>query len=425
MKVEPRRQTRFAWAVILFLFVGSVLNYMDRALLGVVMPQVRKDLSLSNADYGLALNAFLILYMVFYVLGGRLADRLGCRRTFSITLVFWSVACVLHSFAQGLRSLSFFRALLGMGQGGFYPTAIRGAAEWLPPQDRAKAVGLFLCGISVGTLITPPLVAWITVFYGWRAAFAAIGAAGFLLLPPWLFLHGRIRNAYGAPDPEPAFAPEELSQPAGGASVADVFRSRKYWCFLAARSFSDAAWYFYLFWMPAYFQDARGFSLEMAGKLLWIPFFCADIGALGGAWASSALIRRGFSVNSGRKTLLIPSALLCVSGGLAPFVPAPVAALALVSLTLLGHQSWSSNIHTAITEIAPRTGVAVLYGMTGAAGTLMGAIAQPLIGHTVDVAGYTPGFVGAGAVYLAALVLLLAAGRIEPIRRPARAAAAG
>lgn len=424
MKVDARRRKRFAWAVILFLFTGSVLNYMDRALLGVVMPQVRKDLSLSNADYGLAVNAFLILYMVFYILGGRVADRLGCRRTFSLTLVFWSAACLLHSFAQGLRTLSLCRALLGMGQGGFYPTAMRGAAEWFPPEDRAKAVGLFLCGISIGTLITPPLVAWITVFYGWRAAFTVIGAAGFLLLPPWLLLHRRIRDAYGDPDPEPAFS-LEAAQAAGGASVADVLRSRKYWCILAARSLSDAAWYFYLFWMPGYFQDARGFSLEMVGALLWIPYLCSDIGALGGAWASSALIRRGFSLDASRKALLIPSAALGIFGGIAPFVSAPYAALALVSAALLGHQSWSSNIHTVITEIAPRAGIAVLYGITGAAGTLMGAITQPLVGHTVDVAGYTPAFVGAGAVYAAAIVLLLAAGRIEPIRRPAREAAAG
>ena len=136
MSVNLLRQGRFAWLVVLVLFLGSAINYMDRTVLGVVMPQIRRDLSLTNTEYGLAVNAFLVLYMIFYVLGGRVADRLGCRRTFLLTISFWSVAAMLHTFSRGLRSLCLFRALLGIGEGGFYPTAIRGAAEWFAPRDR-------------------------------------------------------------------------------------------------------------------------------------------------------------------------------------------------------------------------------------------------------------------------------------------------
>jgi ACS family hexuronate transporter-like MFS transporter len=160
----------------------------------------------------------------------------------------------------------------------------------------------------------------------------------------------------------------------------------------------------------------RGLSLATVGRLLWIPYLAAGIGAILGAWASSALIHRGFGLDRGRKAVLLPSAILCALGGTACFVPGYPLALTILSLALFGHQSWSSNIHTAITEITPPAHVAVLYGITGACGTLMGALGQLVIGPVVDTAGYNPVFVGAGLMYVAAAMLLLAAGRIEPIR---------
>jgi len=401
------------------LAAGSVLNYIDRAALGVVMPQIRSDLGLTNAGYGLAVNGFLISYMVIYVLGGRLADRLGCRRTFSIGVVAWSIAQMLHAAAGGLRSLFVCRALLGIGEGGFYPCAIRGAAEWFPPETRAKVVGQVLGGLTIGTLVTPPLVAWITIQWGWRAAFVATGAFGFVLLVPWLAFHRHVARAFGTPDPAPALSLvehiEELDVP-----LVEVLRRRKYWCVATARAVTDAAWYFYLFWMSGYFQDARGFSLEMVGRWLWIPYLAAYAGAVSGAWASSALIQRGASIDRGRRSVLIPSALLAALGGFTYLAPGSGLAVATISLALFGHLSWATNIHTVISEITPRRHLAVLYGITGAYGTLLGVLTQPVIGGLVDHLGYGPAYLAGGLAYVLAIILLLAAGRIEPIRRPIR-----
>jgi len=401
---------RLAWALAALLFAASVLNYVDRAVLGVLMPQVRGDLRLSNTEYGLAVNSFLTMYAVFYVLGGRLSDWFGYRRTVLWSITVWSVANMLHGAVQGLRGLCVFRAMLGVGEGGFYPAAIQCATVWFPPQKRAKVIGLLLAGLSVGTLLTPPVAAWILIHYGWRAAFVATGAAGLLLLPPWLWLHRGRR----AKPTEPGVPVE----PAGEASIrlADVFRSSKYWCILAARSMSDAAWYFYLFWMPGYFQDVRAFDPAMVGRFLWIPYFSAGAGAIVGAWISSRLMRAGASSDRARKTVLFPSAALASLGTFVFLAPDPPAALALASLALFAHQSWSSNLHTAITEISPRAHVSVLYGVTGAAGTLAGAVAQPLIGRVVDTQGYGPAFAAAGLAYVAAIVLLGRAGKIEPIQ---------
>lgn len=415
------QQSRFAWLIVFLLFAGSVLNYMDRSLVSVIMPQVRRDLALTNADFGLAVNAFLVMYAAFYILGGRIADRLGYRGAFALTVAFWSIACMAHALVQGLRSLALCRAILGMGEGGFYPAAMRGAAQWFPPESRAKAVGIILSALCVGSLLTPPLVAWITIHYGWRASFLVIGALGLLLLPPWLLLHRRIHRVCGAGDPTLS---EKRERETGASaedelSLSEVLKTRKYWCVLAARASTDAAWYFYLFWIPGYFQDVRRFDLATVGRFLWIPFFCAGVGALTGAWASSALIRRGLGLDRSRKTILFASASLCVVGASACFAPTAYLALALVSLALFGHQSYGSNIHTVITEITPPRHVAVLYGITGAAGTLLGAAAQLAIGRVIDLFGYKPAFVWAGGMAVLAAIFLLAAGTIERIRRNA------
>ncbi len=419
MSSPPAQPRRFAWPIVVVLFAGSVINYLDRTLLSVIMPQVRRDLSLTYADYGLAVNAFLVMYAAFYILGGRIADRLGYRRTFTLTVIFWSVASLAHTWVQGLRSLVLFRVLLGAGEGGFYPAAIRGTAEWFPPESRAKAVGLILAAISVGTLLTPPIVAWITLRYGWRASFLVTGALGFLLLPPWLLLHRRIRQAYGTRGLAPISNPAYETGSKDDLTLVEVLKTRKYWCVLGSRAATDAAWFFYLFWIPGYFQEVRGLSLARVGQVLWMPYFSAGVGALVGAWASSALIQRGLGVNRSRKAVLLASAWLSGVGAAACFAPGTYWALALVSLALFGHESFASNIHTVITEITPPRHVAILYGITGACGTLLGAVAQLGIGWVIDSSGYTPAFVWAGGMYVLAAILLLTAGTIESIRRNA------
>ncbi len=416
---QPSWQKSFARLIVLLLFAGSMINYLDRSVLSVVMPNVRRDLSLTNANYGLAIHAFLVMYAVFYILGGQIADRLGYRRTFTLAVVFWSLAGMAHAFLQGLRSLFLCQALLGMGEGIYYPAAMRGAAGLFPPARRAKAVGTILSAISLGMLITPPLVAWITLHYGWRSTFLLLGALGLLLLPPWLWVHRQIQRAERTPDA----APVEECNPAAGipaepeVTLGEVLRTRKYWCVLAARACSDSAWYFYLFWIPGYFQEARGLSLGNVGRLLWVPYFCSFVGAIAGAVASSGLISRGMGPSRSRKICLLVSASLCTFGASAGFALGTNLALALVSLALFAHQSCTTNIHTVITEISPAKHVAVLYGMTGAAGTLIGAAAQLVIGRVIDLHGYKPAFVWAGGMYVLAMGLLVSAGVLEPIRR--------
>lgn len=412
-------QRRCGWMVIFILFGGAVVNYIDRSVLSVVKPHLQKELSLSNTQYGLAVNVFLMAYMVFFIVGGHFADRFGYRRTFPLAVIFWSMANMLAGLTRGLVSLCVFQGLLGVGQGGFYPISMRAISEWFSNEDRAKPVGVLMCGLSVGTLVTAPLAAGIAMKFGWRAAFVATGALGLILVPLWHLAHRRIRKIYGTLDPAPALL-EKTKVAAGapaGITVGEVLRTRKFSMILCARVLADMVWYFYVFWLPGYFQEARGFDMGMVARLMWIPFFFGDIGALGGAWTSSALVRRGYGLNFSRKIVLVASASCCIIGASTFLAPGRYLALALASLAVFGHLSWGTNLHTVITEISPERHVSVLYGITGAAATLVSGIAQPVIGRVVDSLGYGPAFLGTAVVFLLAIVSLLGAGKIERIKR--------
>jgi ACS family hexuronate transporter-like MFS transporter len=414
--ITTAQERQLSWAIVAFFFAGIVLSYADRAVLGVVLPQVRKDLALTNAQYSLTIDAFLILYMIFYIVGGRIADRLGIRRAFSLNIVFWSLASMAHAIAGGVVSLCVFRALLGVGEGGFFPTAMRGILEWCHPENRAKAVGLLICGVSLGMLLTPPIAAWMTFHFGWRMAFLVTGSAPLFLVFPWSWLHRRIHVKYGIADRVPARSLGNESPVSSDISLRQVLGSSKYWFFLFARAFPDAVTFFYLFWLPGYFQDVRHYDLKKVGTLLWIPFFCAGLGALGGGWLSGALMQRGLGMDRSRKIALFLSAACPILGAGAFLAPTAIFALVLVSLALFGHFAWAANIQTVVTEIMPPRHVATLYGVTGAAGTLMAVLTQPLVGYTVDFVGYGPAFVGTAVIYLLALGMLHGAGTINHIQ---------
>jgi ACS family hexuronate transporter-like MFS transporter len=340
------------------------------------------------------------------VFGGRIADRYGYNRALLLNVVVWSIASLLHAFAVGIVSLCLFRALLGVGEGGFFPTAMRGITRWFAPENRAKAVAVVLTGTGIGMLVTAPVAAWLSVAYGWRTSFFTTGAVGLLLVPAWLLLHRGVATSLNSE------ITVDVKQRAG-IRLREVLGKRKYLCLLAARALTDAVWYFYLFWIPGYFQEIRGFSLAVVGTLLWIPYLSADVGSLAGAWASSGLITHGLSLDRSRKTVLGASALLCLCGPLAYYAAHAQWALGLLSIAFFGQFSWGSNLHTVITEVAPKQHLAVLYGVTGAAGTMMGVLSQPLVGRMVDSIGYKPMFLAAGGIFMLAIILLLSAGKIE------------
>lgn len=415
------------WWIAAVLMAASVLNYLDRVALGVASAPIRDELGLSATQYALIVNAFLAAYTLSYGFGGMLVDRLGTRRSVVLTLVWWSLANMAHALAATQAHLMVCRFLLGLGEATFYPAAIRCAAEWFPPRERSKCVGMILAGASLGATLAPPLVAGMIAVpgIGWRGAFLVTGALGFLLLPAWLVLYRR-------PEEHPMLTPSEREYleahrpPAAAAArpwpVRAVMAHRQAWVVLAARMLTDAAWYLLLFWLILYLQKGRGFTPGMVAAYGWIPYAAADLGALCGGWASSTLIRRGWSVVRARTRCMAAFAMLlpaCLAGYFAP-AEAPWLAVLLISVATFGHMAWGTNSLTLHSDLFPTHTVATFMGITGAAGSIGGIVAQQAVGALVDLSGtYLPVFVAAACCHpVAAVVLLVGLRSAAPLPEP-------
>jgi ACS family hexuronate transporter-like MFS transporter len=412
-RLPDSKLNRLAWQVVFVLVVGSILNYVSRSALGIVMPQIRSDLGLSNAGYGVIVNSFMVFYTIFYILGGRVADRFGVRLAFYLMAVFWSLACMLHGVVRGFVDICIMRGLLGVGQGGYYPTAYRGVAEWFEPERRLKPAGFMTSGASIGALIAAPVVSWLTLRSGWRLAFFILGACCLLLVPAWA-ITGKLAYANRAS----TSSPSEQSPNSDGSStmpLSKAIKNRKFLCLLIARGITDAVWYFYVFWMSGYFQSVRSFNLAMVGRYLWLPYLAATLGAMISGWFNNIFLMCGFSLSSSRKIGLTLSGCLCLTVIFVNYASSSALALALMSLTLLGHMAWFTYLLTAITEVSPSQHVATMFGLTGAAGTALGGLSQPLVGLTVDHIGYSPLFIACGGIFVIALILIATMGKIEPI----------
>ena len=396
------------WWVASLLFLATVINYVDRQTLSVLAPLLRDLFGMSNTDYSRVVFAFLLAYMIMQTGSGRIMDRLGTKAGFSLTIAWWSAAAMLHAAANSVLSFGVFRFLLGMGEAGNWPGGVKAVSEWFAPRERAFAIGFFNSGSTLGAVIAPPLVAWIALNWGWRAAFLLTGSLGFLWLVLW-------QATYRAPKAIPAEA--ELTE---RVRWRDLFAFRQVWGLVLARMLADPVWWFYVFWLPEYLKRERAFSLAMIGYFAWIPFLTADAGNLLGGALSGWLIRRGLPVLRARKTVMAASALLMTSGIPAVLVADAGLALALISLATFAYSTWAANILTLPADLFPPRIVASVSGLSGTGAALGGMIFTLIIGAVVDRFSYVPVFTAAGVMPLVAAAIVLAA--VTPGSRPEKPA---
>src|SRR5687768_11555122 len=300
------------WRVTLLVSAAIAISYLDRQALPVAVAAIQRDIPLTNTEFGALSSIFLLAYAFMYAGGGALIDRMGTRNGFLLIMVFWSLACASHGLATGFWMLAASRFLLGVGEGGGFPAATKAVAEWFPAREHSTAMGIINAGTAVGAVVAPPAIAAILGVAGWRWVFVASGAVGFVWAAWWVTQyypaarHPRLSAAERAQIAE-VFA----DAPAAGAarlSWARLFSFPQVWGLVLAKFLSDAAWYFYLFWLPKYLYDIRGFDIKEVGYYAWIPYAAAGVGALGGGWFSSRLLRGGASVNAARKIALGASA---------------------------------------------------------------------------------------------------------------------
>jgi ACS family hexuronate transporter-like MFS transporter len=419
--VEPRTEPRptLRWRIAVLVGAAIAISYLDRQTLPVAIKAIERDIPVTNQQFSLLQTAFLITYAIMYAAGGRLLDALGTRRGFMIIMTFWSLACAGHALATSFGLLAACRLLLGAGEGGGFPAATRAVAEWFPVKERSTAMGIMNAGTALGMVVAPPLIALMLSFASWRSIFVVTAALGLAWTVWW-------RRLYFPPDEHPNLGDEERTElrsviqarPAAGTELGwlQLLRIRQTWGLVSAKFLSDAAWYFYLFWLPKYLYDARGFDIKTVGTFAWIPPAAAGLGCLVGGWFSSWLLHRHVSLDRARKLALGASAFVMP---LILFVPsAPIAwAIALFSLAYFGQQSWSTLVMILPTDIFPKSTVGAVAGLVGFGGAMGGVVFGQLVGYLLDHGyGYSPVFALAGSLHVVAFVTIcLAIPRIQPI----------
>jgi ACS family hexuronate transporter-like MFS transporter len=395
------------WRIAILVSAAIAISYLDRQTLPVAVQAISGDIPLTNGQFSALQSAFLFSYALMYAGGGKLVDFLGTHRGFTVIMLFWSLACASHALATSFAMLAASRFLLGVGEGGGFPAATRAVAEWFPTKERATAMGIINAGTAVGAVVAPPLVAAVLGYSNWRWIFVITGGMGVLWAAWW-------RISYSSPraTPGPTVA-DSIPHPTAGSSTAlpwiHLFRIRETWGLVAAKFLSDAAWFFYLFWLPKYLYDARGFDIKGVGTFAWMPSAAAGVGCLLGGGFSSYLVRRQFSLGVARKLALGLSAAVMPFVILIPHVPVSWA-IALFCLAYFGQQSWSTLVMVLPADLFPQNVVGSVAGLVGFGGAMGGIVFGEVVGYLLDHGfGYSAVFRIAGALHIVAFLIILVA----------------
>jgi ACS family hexuronate transporter-like MFS transporter len=398
--------THYRWTVCLLLFLATTVNYIDRAVLGILKPMLEKDFGWTQIEYGWIVTAFQLTYALGYVFSGRLIDRIGVRLGFVSSVSLWSVAAMAHAAARTVLGFSFARAGLGLAQGGMFPAAIKTVAEWFPKEERAFATGLFNAGSNIGAVTCPLIVPWLATRWGWQAAFLATGAVGFVWVAAWL-------RVYRSPENHPRVSAEELAHirkdppDLVGKKIPwlELLRHRQTWAFVVGMAASSPIWWFYIFWAPDFLNKRYELGLTQSSLPLMIMFLAASVGGVGGGWLSSKLIKLGWTVNAARKTALLACALCALPVVATPFVPNPWVAVTLVGLAAAAHCGFAANLFTLVSDTVPKQGVSSVVGIGGMAGSLGGMFFAQLVSRILHYTNnnYAVPFAVASLAYLIAL----------------------
>jgi ACS family hexuronate transporter-like MFS transporter len=386
------------WWLCGLLFAATALSFLDRQVLSVLAPVVTRELGMSSLEYSHVTTAFLVSYAVMFLVGGRVLDVVGTRLGLALSVGVWSLASAGHALVNSALQLGAARFLLGAGEGGCFPGAAKGVAEWFPPRQRALAMGFAIGGASLGAVAAPPLTLWLAHRVGWRGVFLATGLMGIGWVIVWWFSS---RSAAQA-------APPAAAHPSPARPSLASLCVRQDVCGLALiRFIVDPVFYFYMFWIPKYLSQERGATQEQIGNLAWIPFLALGLSNVAGGGLSDWLVRRGRAAFTARRLIMAGAAALTMASSLAGRVETVELALAMMALLMLAHGFWITNYVTLISERFPPGAVGTVMGLTGAVGAVGGMVANTAIGWSVDRFSYGPVWLVSGLLYPLAFGVLL------------------
>jgi MFS transporter, ACS family, hexuronate transporter len=362
-------ESRVRWEMLLLLFFAAVINFIDRQVIGLLKQPISLELGWTDRDFANVVSAFLLAYAIGLAVMGRLTDHLGVKRGLSVAVVVWSIAACAQGAVHSMLGFVVSRFALGIGEGGNFPTSIKAIGRWFPPWERALAVGLLNTGSSVGAIVAPLLVPWITLSYGWPAAFFVTGSLGFGWLLVWW-------TRYQEPHAHPRLSVSErtnIPATADGRTairIATILRLRATWAFVACAVLTAPVWFFYLFWAPDFFQRNLGLKLKDIGPPLMAVYLLSDIGSIAGGAFSSTLVRRGVAPTRACKLAMLASALLAFPVVLAPGLGNVWVVTLIIGCAAAAHQSYTANVWTLLTQTVPQSAVSSVFGFGAMLGSL-------------------------------------------------------
>lgn len=397
----------YRWRICALLFFATTINYVDRQVLGVLAPHLQTVIGWNEVQYGYIVTSFQAAYALGLLFVGGFIDRVGTRAGYAVTIGVWSLAAMGHAIVHSALGFGVARFLLGLGESGNFPAAIKTVAEWFPSKERALATGIFNAGSNIGAILAPLAAPWIAVRLGWRWAFLLTGLFSAAWLIAWLTTYRRPREHRKLQPGELAYIESDREERATRVPWSHLLAHRQTWAFVSGKFITDPVWWFFLFWLPKFLYSQHGLTLIDLGPPLVAIYLMADVGSIAGGGLASLMMSRGWSLNRARKTAMLICAITVLPIVFAANVRSLWGAVALVGLATASHQGWSANLFTLATDLFPRHAVASIVGMGGFGGAVGGMLISTFTGFLLQLTGsYVPVFVIAGSVYLIALLVI-------------------
>jgi MFS transporter, ACS family, hexuronate transporter len=396
------------WTICALLFFATTINYLDRNILGILAPTLTQEIGWTPIEYGYITTIFQAAYAIGLAFFGWFIDKYGTKIGYSLSIVGWSLAAMGHALASSVFGFGVARAFLGLSESGNFPAAIKATAEWFPKKERALATGIFNSGANIGAVVAPAVVPWLTVTYGWQAAFIATGATGFIWLLFWILFYEKPETAKKLNKEELVYILSDPPEPVSEkVPWLKLLKYRQTWAFVLGKFLTDPVWWFYLYWLGLFLNKNFGLTLTGLGLPLIVIYTMTSVGSIGGGWMSGAMINRGVPVNKARKITMLICALLVVPVVTAANVTSLWMAVGIIGLAAAAHQGWSANIFTTASDMFPKKAVGSVVGLGASAGSIGGMILLTSSGYIVEATGsYIILFIICGSAYLIALGIM-------------------
>jgi MFS transporter, ACS family, hexuronate transporter len=421
LKITPTQpQSNIRWVMVALLFFATTINYIDRQVIGLLKPFIQGDLHWDEADYGYIVTAFQVAYAIGMIISGRLLDKFGTKIGYSLSILVWSIGATLHSVMHSVMGFGAVRAVLGFGEAGNFPAAVKTIAEWFPKKDRALATGIFNSGSTIGAILAPVIVAAVTIHFGWRWAFIITGSLGFIWVVFWyIFYQSPLKHKKVSASEQDYILSDNIPEDKEkGMSWGTLFRYKQTYAICFSRFITDWVWWFFLFWMPDFLNKSQHMDIRATIIPLIIIYTMASFGGILGGALSSGFIKAGRSIDFSRKTTILICALMVLPLIFVAQMQNGMFVVILIGFAAAAHQGWASNIYTIVSDIYPKNTVGTMIGLSGFTGAIGGALSASFVGLILKFTGsYTLIFGIASSMYLVAwLTLKIFIPRIQEIK---------